>query len=347
VRAGAIGLDRPLPGRPESALVATAAFEISKGERPVVVLSEDEVRRNIDLATLLDDLEAGFRNLELGQVQSPPRPEISIPGKGFSLAMAAWQPGSQICVKVVNVFEGNLELSLPNHLAMITLVDPDTGATTAVMDGTYITGVRTAAAAVLSARLLSRPEARIATIVGAGVQAREHLRLLPLVRDFERVNICSLDDEHAVRLARTHVRAVPRTDLQAAVEESDVICLATHSADPVIEASWVQPGSHLSSVGYYPPDGELPRALLSRATVFVETLDALQPAPVGCSELSALPPGDARTIGAVVLDPARGTSDRDRDHGVQSHGRRHGGSGRIEARVFDGRRNRAGQVITW
>src|SRR5215472_1766701 len=154
-----------------------AAFEIKKGARQLMTLSETEVERYLDPKELLDGLEDGFRGIELGEVQSPPRPKLSVAGQGFSLAMPAWRPGMQLTVKIVNVFDGNLEIGLPNHLALINLFDPNTGAASCVMDGTYITGIRTAASAVLSARLLSRSESRIATVI-AGVQGREHLRLL-------------------------------------------------------------------------------------------------------------------------------------------------------------------------
>src|SRR5260370_14451616 len=169
-----------------------AAFEIKKGPRQVMTLSETDVERYLDLQELLDGLEDGFRGLELGEVQSPPRPKLSVAGKGFSLAMAAWRPGMQLTVKIVNVFDGNIEIDLPNHLALINLFDPDTGATSCVMDGTYITGIRTAASAVLSARMLSRSESRIATVIGGGVPRPEHVRLLPLIRAFERINGCLL-----------------------------------------------------------------------------------------------------------------------------------------------------------
>ena len=174
-----------------------AAFELKKGAREVMTLNETEVQKYLDPRELLAALEDGFRGLELGEVQAPPRPKLSVPGKGFCLAMPAWQPGMQLTVKIVNVFDGNLEKNLPNHLAVINLFDPDTGAISCVMDGTWITGIRTAAAAVLSARMLSRSESRIATVIGAGVQGREHLRLLPLIRDFERINVCSLHFDHA------------------------------------------------------------------------------------------------------------------------------------------------------
>jgi ornithine cyclodeaminase/alanine dehydrogenase-like protein (mu-crystallin family) len=286
-----------------------AAFEIAKGPREVRTLSEAQVAENLDPLELLDALEDGFRGLELGEVQAPFRPEVTVPGKGFSLAMAAWRPGSHICVKIVNVFDANLDVDLPNHLAMINLFDPDTGATSCVMDATYITGIRTAAAAVLSVRLLGRADARVATVVGAGVQAREHLRLLPLVRTFERVNVCSLYAEDAERLAARSPVARATADLERAVRESDVVCLATHSATPVIDPAWLKPGAHVSSVGYHPPDGELPRQLALHHRLFVESYDALEQPPVGCAELSTADRANATTLGAVVLDRSLGRRD--------------------------------------
>ena len=294
-----------------SRAMSSAAFEIVKGERRIPFVSEREVERCLDLRQLLDGLQAGFGRLDAGVVQVPPRPEITVPDRGYSLAMMAWEPGMQICVKVVNVFEGNLNLALPNHLAMITLFDPDTGAVSCLMDGTYITGIRTAASAAVGVRLLSRADAKVATIVGAGVQAREHLRLLPLVRDLERINICSLDVKHSTRLAERSNLAEPRPDLQASIEESDIVCLATHSPVPVIDPDWVRPGAHVSSVGYCPPDGELPRSLAQQHRLFVETLDAFEPAPVGCADLSDVDPDTATTLGAIVMDPARGRRDAD------------------------------------
>jgi len=278
-----------------------AAFEIKKGIRQVMTLSETEVEKYLDPLELLDGLEDGFRGLELGEIQSPPRPQVSVAGKGFSLAMPAWRPGMQITVKIVNVFDGNLEIDLPNHLALINLFDPETGATSCVMDGTYITGIRTAASAVLSARMLSRTGSRIATVIGAGVQGREHVRLLPLIRDFERIHVCSLRFEDAQKLAAGSEIARATPDVEAAVRESDVVCLAAHSPTPVIRREWVKSGTHVSSVGYCPPNGELPKDLARGHRLFVETMDAFRPTPVGCGELAGLDASVGTTLGAVAL----------------------------------------------
>ena len=193
-----------------------AAFEIGKGPRQVMTLSESDVERCLDPGELLDGLEDGFRGLELGEVQSPPRPALTVPGKGFCLAMPSWRPGLQLTIKIVNVFDGNLANDLPNHLALINLFDPDTGATTCVMDGTYITGIRTAASAVLSARLLSRASCRVATVdrrrrpgarapatAAAGSHARSHQRVLAAFRG--RPEACGTQP-HRARGVRRGVR---------------------------------------------------------------------------------------------------------------------------------------------
>lgn len=291
---------------------AKSAAEIRKGTLPILALSEDDVMRHLDPHELLDCLSSGFQALARGAVQSPHRPEITIPEKGFSLAMPAYMEGMNIAVKVVNVFEGNLAIDLPNHLATITLFDAQTGAPVCIMDGTYITAVRTAASAVLSVRALARKNARIATIIGAGVQGREHLLLLPLARDFDEIRIASLDYEDAEKLARLHPKAVAVRDVEAAVRTSDVVCLASHSYRPVIDAEWVRAGTHVTSVGYAPPRGELPVELLDRAHLFVESLEAFEPPPVGCGELHGIDPGIATTLGdmlAQLKDGRRGEAD--------------------------------------
>ena len=291
---------------------AMSGTESAKDGFRVLSLSEADVAGLLEPRALLDGLAEGFKALSAGKVQVPARPAIAVPGKGFSLTMPAWMDGMAMMVKVVNVFEGNLAIDLPNHLALIALFDPATGAPLSVMDGTYITGIRTAGSAALSVRALARKDAAIATIVGAGVQGREHLRLLPLVRDFAEIRIASLHPEDAESLARQHPRARAVTDLEAAVRSSDVVCLATHSYEPVIESRWVRPGTHVSSVGYAPPKGEMPFDLVRRAALFVETRDAFQAPPVGCAELAGLDPAASTELGEALSGskPGRASDDQ-------------------------------------
>ncbi len=282
----------------------TGAAEIAKGDIKVMTLSEAEVTERLDSGALLDGLAGGFQAMARGEVQTPDRPEITVPAKGFLLAMPSWREGSPMMVKMVAVFEGNLEQNLPNHLATISLFDPDTGVPLCVMDGTYITGIRTAAAAALTVREIARPDAKVATIIGAGVQAREHLRLLPLVRDFEEILVGSLHFSDARQLAERDPRARAVEDVEAAVRMSDVVCLATHAYQPVIEADWVRPGTHVTSVGYAPPLGELPVTLARDNKLYVEDDASFEAPPVGCGELQGMDPMSAIRFGDALTGKA-------------------------------------------
>jgi ornithine cyclodeaminase/alanine dehydrogenase-like protein (mu-crystallin family) len=278
-----------------------SAAEIVKGNLQVLTLSEVQVEQLLDLNALLIYLEKGFKALSRGDVQAPGRPEISIPGKGFILSMPAYQTGMQVSVKMVSVFEGNLSLNLPNHLAVINLFDSETGKPVCIMDGTYITAIRTSASAVLSAKLLSKTDSKIATILGAGVQGREHLKLLPLVRNLEKIFIGSLYFDDAKKLAEAHEEAIAIDDFKAAVRQSDIVCLCSHSYNPIIEIDWLKPGVHISSVGYAPPEGELPRELAQIHSLFIESRDAFEQPPVGCGELAGLDPDSGTELGEVLL----------------------------------------------
>ncbi len=288
--------------------VSPAAAEIQKGAVNVLWLSEGDVARLLSPQKLIDALADGFRRLALGAVQAPARPEIRVPGAGFSLAMPAWSEGMNLAVKVVNVFDGNIGLGLPSHLALINLFDAATGMPLCVMDGTHITAMRTAGAAVLAARELARPDAGVATVIGAGVQAREHLRLLSLARKFREIRLASLIASDAARLAAMFpgVCAVP--DVAEAVRSSDVVCLATHSPEPVIDSQWIRPGTHVSSVGYFPPHGELPADLPRRHALFVETIESFAPPPTGCAELQGIDPRHGTCLGDALLGRKPGRS---------------------------------------
>ena len=138
---------------------------------------------------LLDALAQGFQALSDNHVVAPLRDGVSIPAAGFLLAMPAWQPGANITVKMVSVFHENHRLGIPGHQALICLYDAQTGTPVSIMDGTYITAMRTAGAAALSTRLLARKDARVLAILGAGVQGAAHLRLFPHVGTFEEIRI--------------------------------------------------------------------------------------------------------------------------------------------------------------
>jgi ornithine cyclodeaminase/thiomorpholine-carboxylate dehydrogenase len=275
----------------------------------VLILNRAEVERLLDLPALLDALAGAFRALSAGEVIAPARNELAGPGEAFLLGMPGHSGNGLMTVKVVTVYESNLERGIPSHLATIGLYDSETGSCRAFLDGTYITAVRTSAAAAVACDVLARRDARVLSIVGAGVQGEQHLRTFPLVRDFDEIRISSLVHADAERLAAADPRARAVKTAEEAVHGADVVALATHAAHPVVEPHWIAPGAHVSSVGYRPPEGELPRELLASGRLFVETREAFEPTPVGCAELAGLDPAGATELGEVLLGHAPGRLD--------------------------------------
>ena len=89
----------------------------------------------------------------------------------------------------------------------------------------------------------------------------------------------------------------------------DFVCLCTDAGRPVIAAEWIRPGTHVTSVGYNEPDGELPRALLDRASLFAESRVAFEPPPAGCFELEGVDPSRGAELGEVLNGAVAGRVD--------------------------------------
>ena len=277
----------------------------------MLFLNQENVQALLDLDELMDRLAEGFIALSESKVLTPNRSEITIPETGYLLTMPAWQPGSPMSVKLVSVFHGNRQLGLPGHQALICLFDPKTGSPLAIMDGEYITAIRTAAGAALATRVLAKANAQVLTIIGAGVQGQSHLKVLPLVRDFSQIRIASFYPTDAQKLAASHPKARPYESYQDAVSGADVVCLCTNSGTPVISYEWLSPGAHVNSVGYFPPGSELPPAIIEHGRIVVESRRAFEPAPVGCAELAGLDPSKGTELGEILAGKSTGRRSTD------------------------------------
>ena len=275
----------------------------------VLILDRATIERMLDPRALIDALAEGFRALTRGDVAAPDRNQLAMPGGDFLLSMPGRMGDGPMAVKVVTLFESNAEAGMPAHLATIALYDAATGACRAFLDGTYITALRTSAAAALACDLVARPDARVLAIVGSGVQAENHLRTFPLVRALADIRIAALRTEEAHRVASADPRARTVQSAEEAVRGADVVALTTNAGEPVIDPAWLSPGAHVSSVGYKPPGGELPPELARVGRLFVETRRALQPPPVGCAELRGIDPLEATELGEVLLGDAPGRRD--------------------------------------
>jgi ornithine cyclodeaminase/alanine dehydrogenase-like protein (mu-crystallin family) len=266
----------------------------------LLILGRADVERLLDPAALLDALEDAFRAVSEGRASVPPRIASMAPA-GFVGVMPAWLPGT-LEVKLVAVFAGNHEHGLPSHQALIALFDEATGTPLAVLDGTHVTAVRTAAGSAVATRLLAREEAGVLAILGAGVQGRSHLELVGALREWEEIRVGSREPAHAEALAGTHRRARACASFEEAVRGADVVCCCTDALEPILEPAWVAPGAHVNSVGGSTRGrGELPPQLCQEGALFLESRTTFQPPPAGAPELAGLDPAGAAELGEVLL----------------------------------------------
>ena len=261
------------------------------------LLTEHDVKAVLTMDDLIATMASALQRFSTGRVMQPVRTVISIRDDGFLGLMPAFvrgehgtssaanfgeaslASGAALGAKLVTVFGGNGARGLDTHLATIVLLDPETGALVALLDGRYITESRTAAVSAVSSRLLARKTAASLAIIGSGVQARSHLEALARVHALRRVTVWSPNKEHRDRFA-AGVRPGSDPSLTPsavdhpgeAVVGADIIVLATSSPSPVLENGWVKPGAHVISVGACrPTQREMDPALTARARLFVDS----------------------------------------------------------------------------
>lgn len=237
-------------------------------------LTESDVRAAISTSELIDAMETALAALSGGRVQQPVRTAIETADRTFFALMPAFDKAHSILgAKLVTVTPANLHRGLHTHLAVISLFDPETGELVAVMDGRYITEVRTAAASAVSVRYLARTDAAVLAILGAGVQARSHLEALPTVRNFSEIRAWSptaANLERFVAEATVPVRAA--SSAEEAVRGADVVVLATNAVTPAIDDRWVGAGTHVIAIGACrPSQQEIDPALVARSYLVVDS----------------------------------------------------------------------------
>jgi ornithine cyclodeaminase len=262
------------------------------------LLTEADVKSVLSMDDLIETMTSALSRFSTGQVVQPVRPMIPIGDDSVFATMPAYvrgggasaansggagpASGAALGAKLVTVFGGNAARGLDSHLASIILLDPETGALLALLDGRYITEARTAAVSAVSSQLLARKTSKSLAIIGTGVQARSHLDALSRVHRLRQVTVWSPNKERRDRFVaeipglqagkETPVSISAVNHAGEAVVGADIIVLVTSSPTPVLENGWVKPGAHVISVGACrPTQREMDPALVARARLFVDS----------------------------------------------------------------------------
>ena len=265
-------------------------------------ISADDLRATIGMPELLDAVEAAFRDVAAGNDRSPLRTHVATDA-GDLLLMPGTRPGAAgFTVKLVTVVASNAQRGLPTVQALVVWFDAVTGRPAALIDGPTLTAMRTGAASGVATRLLARPDASVAALIGAGAQAEWQLRAIVAARPIRSCLVYSRSadarESFARRLAGEMGIAVEAVASAAeAVRLADVVCCATTSSTPVFDAGALRAGAHVNGIGSYRLDMvELPPELFARSEVVA--VDSLAAARAEAGDVAA-------AVSRGLLDAAR------------------------------------------
>jgi alanine dehydrogenase len=249
----------------------------------MLLLSEKDIQSLLDLQELIAALEQAHIQYSTGKAVMPVRlvvPLAQIQGRITSMPGFLNQDRA-LGMKVVTYFQRNPDQGLPAILATILLFSAETGKLIAIMDGGYITAIRTACASAMATKALANPKTPVCGILGAGVQARAHIQALCRVRKFNAIKIYSPsgNSSETLKKALEGEVGVPIEKAKSAEETvrgADLLVTVTTAKEPVLRAEWLKAGVHINAVGSHRPDArEIDAATLARSKLVVDSRDAI------------------------------------------------------------------------
>lgn len=255
-----------------------------------LLLSWQDLEKTLDFPSVLHALNEAFRAEGQSLWDTPKRIAAHTKGGGLLAMPCGGGEPEALGAKLVSTFAGNGVLGLPSVSGLYALFDPSTGVLLAVMDGAYLTLVRTAAVSALATRVMARSDASSMSlgVFGAGAQAEFHIRLLATVRPIRSVTVWARRPESAqalmVRLRDlAELRSIESWTVAKAPEQAaaqDIVVTATGSTTPVLEGRWLHEGCHVVAIGTHTRTArEIDTAAVTRAaTLVVETADTLREA---------------------------------------------------------------------
>jgi ornithine cyclodeaminase len=249
----------------------------------MLILSEKEVQSLAEVPELIAVLERAHIQYSVGKAVMPVRLVVPLPQiEGRITSMPGYlNEDKALGMKVVTFFPNNLKQNLPQILATVMLFSADTGKMIAAMDGNYITAIRTACVSAMATRALANPEGGVLGVLGAGVQARAHIRALTQIREISEIRVYDIFEASARQLQQSlqneiGVKIDVVQSAREAVRNADLLVTVTTAKEPIVKADWLKPGMHINAVGSHRPDlREIDGATLAAAKIVVDSREAI------------------------------------------------------------------------
>jgi len=243
------------------------------------MLTIDDVKKILTMKDAIELVEMAFREKGLERVQMPPKQYLYFRKDDGDLRImpSYFEELDEAGVKLVNVHPNNPEkYGLPTVLATILLFDPKTGAPISIMDGTWITAMRTAAATGVATKHLARKNAKVVGLIGAGYQASFQLEALHEVVKMESVKVYRRNREKAEKFAKEMsaklgVNVEATDSVEDAVKGVDILVTVTPVREPIVKNEWITEGMHINAIGADAPGKEeLEPEILKRAKIVID-----------------------------------------------------------------------------
>lgn len=253
----------------------------------MLLLSRENIKQVFSMKEAVEADKEAFRLFSEGKSVVPLRTNISAPKHdGAFLFMPSYVEDMDCsAIKIVNVFPKNIDKGLPSTPAQVLLIDGTTGVVVSVLDGTYVTQLRTGAASGAAFDVLARKDAKKGAMIGTGGQAATQLEAMMAVRDLEEVKVYDLNQERLQafvdkmneELAAYGTKVVAAVSADDAVEDADLVVTVTPSSKPVFDGTKIKKGATVSCVGSYQPHmQEMDPVILTRASkIYFDSVDAV------------------------------------------------------------------------
>lgn len=227
----------------------------------MLLLSRKDIKKVFTMKDAIETNKECFKLFSEGKSEVPLRTTIQAPNhNGVFLFMPSYVEELDAAgLKVVNIFPENVKENLPTAPAQVLLIDGKTGIVTAILDGTYVTQLRTGASSGAAFDLFAIKNAKIGALIGTGGQAATQLEAMMVARELDEVRIFDLDEkrrqafvsEMQKELKCYNTKIVEATSSDNAIENADIIVTVTPSTKPVFDGTKVKKGATVSCVGAY------------------------------------------------------------------------------------------------
>ena len=249
-----------------------------KAGTDVLVLTKEEIESVLTIEDAIEAVEEGFKAYNSGKAVIPFPVALEVPDHHGDIHI---KPGyikgyGTYTIKIASGFYDNPMLGLSTSHGMLLLFDSNTGLPLCFeVDRCYLTDLRTAAAGAVAARALARKSVSRVTVIGTGTQARFQIEALSKVRKFDELRVWGRNPEHVKKYVSDmkkvlKAKIIPAKTAAEAVIGSDIVVTATMTSTPLVKASWLGKGVHITAIGSDSPEKqELETAVLKKADKIV------------------------------------------------------------------------------